>query len=346
MRNKKVLVLGNFGFANHDLSGQTVKTRVTKELFEKYYQIENLDFFDTQTLCDKRNLFILFKKVVSCNKMIYLPAHGNLKYLFPIYYVLSCIFGFEIIYSVIGGWLVPYLRTKPMHRWMLKRIKVVLAETTRMKNELEHVYGFENVDVLYNFRTIDFQPQVLNHEALRLVFMARIDPNKGLDTISNFCKMMDGISPKPKITVDFYGPCDQEMPEENFLASISDFEFVKYHGALEPEKIHSAISNYDVLVLPTHYYTEGLPGSIIDAYMAGLPVIVSDWMHAREFVIDGQSGIIIPFEHHQNAFNEAVMKMYNNRDLLRMMKFGAIKQSQKFTALYAWKTISPYIQEK
>jgi glycosyltransferase involved in cell wall biosynthesis len=346
MKNKKVLVLGNFGFANHDLSGQTVKTRVTKELFEKYYQVDDQDFFDTQTLCNKKNIFVLFKKVISCDKLIYLPAHGNLKYLFPIYFLLSYLFRFDIIYSVIGGWLVPYLKNKPMHRWMLKRIRVVLAETTRMKKDLEQTYGFGNVEVLYNFRTIDFQPQVQEHEALKLVFMARIDPNKGLDTIIDFCKMVNSLSPRPNITVDFYGPYSPNITEKTFLDSISGFEFVKYHGALEPEEIHSVISDYDVLILPTHYYTEGLPGSLIDAYMAGLPAIVSDWMHAQEFVADGQSGIIVPFEHHQKEFNDAVMKLYMDRELLRTMKVGAIKQSQKFTASYAWKTISPYIMEK
>jgi glycosyltransferase involved in cell wall biosynthesis len=295
MKGKKVLVLGNFGFANHDLSGQTVKTRVTKELFDKYYPAEDLDYFDTQTLCNKINIFTLFKKVIACDKLIYLPAHTNLKYLFPIYFVLSYFFSFDILYSVIGGWLVPYLKTKPLHRWMLKHIKVVLAETTRMKNDLEQTYGFENVDVLYNFRTQDFHPCIQDHEPLKLVFMARIDPNKGLDTITNFCKTINDTNPRPSITVDFYGPYSPNITEKVFLDSISEFEFVKYHGSLEPEDIHSVISVYDVLLLPTHYYTEGLPGSIIDAYMSGLPAIVSNWMHAQEFVKDGQSGFIIPF---------------------------------------------------
>jgi glycosyltransferase involved in cell wall biosynthesis len=343
MKYKKVLVLGNFGFANHDLSGQTVKTRVTKELFEKYYPAEYQDYFDTQTLCNKRNILTLFKKVISCDKLVYLPAQSNLKYLFPIYFVLSRIFGFDIIYSVIGGWLVPYLETKPMHRWMLKRIKIVLAETTIMKKDLEQTYAFKNVEVLYNFRTEDFHPSIQDHEALKLVFMARIDPNKGLDTITNFCKTINGLSPKPNITVDFYGPYSPNITEKEFLDSIAEFDFVTYHGALEPEDIHEAISDYDVLILPTHYFTEGLPGSLIDAYMAGLPAIVSDWMHAQEFVKNGQSGVIIPFANHQTAFNDAIMQLYRDRELLRTMKIGAIKQSQTFTASYAWKTISPYI---
>lgn len=38
------------------------------------------------------------------------------------------------------------------------------------------------------------------------------------------------------------------------------------------------------MLLPTHYYTEGLPGSVLDAYMSGIPIIVSRWKHASEFV--------------------------------------------------------------
>jgi glycosyltransferase involved in cell wall biosynthesis len=79
--------------------------------------------------------------------------------------------------------------------------------------------------------------------------------------------------------------------------------------------------------------------------MAGLPAIVSNWMHAQEFVKDAQSGFIVPFANHQTEFNDAIMRLYRDRELLRIMKIGAIKQSQMFTASYAWKTISPYIIE-
>ena len=340
---KKVLVVGNFGYANHDLSGQTIKTRVTYEMLKKYDQTDYVDFFDTQTLTHKVNVFRLLKKVVSCDTMIYLPAHGNLKYLFPVYFLLSRIFRFDINNSVIGGWLVPYLKTKPLHRWMLKQIKVVLAETTLMKNELDKEYGFTNTDVLWNFRMIDFKPTIIHHDELRLVFMARIDPNKGLDTIFNFCDYLNNLDERPSVTVDFYGPFSPNISAHKFMANVNKYDFVNYHGSLEPEDINDEICQYDILLLPTHYFTEGLPGTIIDSYTSGLPVIVSDWRHAREFVSEGESGLIVPFENHQHQFNEAIISLYRDKNKLTRLKMGACEFGKKFTGEYAWRKINSYL---
>lgn len=53
---------------------------------------------------------------------------------------------------------------------------------------------------------------------------------------------------------------------------------------------------YDLLLLPIRYYTEGVPGTLLDAYAARVPVVVTNWKHAKEVVIDGTSGIIIDFD--------------------------------------------------
>ena len=37
------------------------------------------------------------------------------------------------------------------------------------------------------------------------------------------------------------------------------------------------LKNYFALLFPTRFYTEGIPGTIIDAYSAGVPVISSMW---------------------------------------------------------------------
>ena len=343
MKKNRILVLGNFGFANHDLSGQTIKTRYTLDLIKKYHK-GVVEYFDTQTLNNKRNIIELYRKLIQCNRLIYLPAHSNLKYLFPVIFILSKLYNFDIIYSVIGGWLVPYLKNKPIHRYLLKRIRCILAETTRMKKDLKDEFDFNNVSVLYNFRMTDFIPQINNHNELRLVFMARIDKLKGLDSIFSFCDYISKKDKLPNITLDFYGPFSPNVIPKEFLAQVQKYSFVEYKGVLEPSEILSSISNYDLLLLPTHYYTEGLPGTIIESYLAGVPVIVSDWMHAREFVDNGICGFIIPFENHQSQLNEKIMTLYSNRELLMKLKEGAIVKSQQFKEESAWHILENYIK--
>lgn len=345
-KKEDILILGNFGYANHDLSGQTIKTRSMEQLVSTYGKEYNLDIFDTQTLVKKSNVFKMLRKLSKCDVVIYLPAHNNLKYIFPFVYLYSKIFHFEIIYSVIGGWLVHYLKNLPLHRVLLKRINRILAETTNTKQGLEEDYGFKNVEVLYNFRITDFDPKTVSNnrekdDTLRLVFMARIDPMKGLDTIFDFCEYIqkEGIR---NITIDFYGPIDPCV-DGKFQNRVAEFDFVNYKGCLEPNIIYYTISKYDMLLLPTKYYTEGLPGTIIEAYISGLPVLASEWEHSREFVEDGETGIIVPFGDNQNEFNKAIIDIAHNRARLLRLKEGAIKFSKKFMGKYIWEKMKKYI---
>ncbi|MCM1021753.1 MAG: glycosyltransferase family 4 protein [Muribaculum sp.] len=335
----KILVLGNFGYANHDLSGQTIKTRAMEQLISTYGKEFDSGIFDTQTLCKKSNVFKMFRMLSKCDVLIYLPAHDNLKYIFPIIYLYSKIFRFDIVYSVIGGWLVHYLENLPLHRVLLKRIKRILAETTNTKSGLEHKYGFKNVDVLYNFRITDFNPHTKfckrePSDKLRLVFMARIDPKKGLNTIFNLCEYIREKDIR-NILIDFYGPIDPSV-NGYFQEWVNSYDFVNYNGCLEPYDIYKTICAYDMLILPTQYYTEGLPGTIIEAYISGLPVLVTEWEHSREFVIDGETGIIIPFYDNQIAFNKAILEISRNYEKLSRLKAGAIEFSKQFRGDFIW----------
>jgi len=55
-----------------------------------------------------------------------------------------------------------------------------------------------------------------------------------------------------------------------------------------PEILHAA----DIFVLPSH--REGMPRSIIEAMMTGLPVVATDIRGSREEVVDGETGILVP----------------------------------------------------
>lgn len=102
-------------------------------------------------------------------------------------------------------------------------------------------------------------------------------------------------------------------------------------GILQPSEIYNTISQYDVMLFPTHYYfTEGLPVSVVDAYISGIPVIVTEWKHSHEFVEDGQSGFIIPFENGQQKLIDKVMLLEKDRRLLHTMQANALIKRKEF----------------
>lgn len=327
---KKILVLGYFGYQTNQLDGQTVKTRDVYRLAKEQLTDCDVEYFDTQSLQkSKLLLFKMFFKVMCCKTLFYLPAHNNLKVFFPVIFILSQLFRFKIHYFVVGGWLREYLTHLPIHRFMLSRIKGIHTETKRLKKELEGYYSFNNVDIFPNFRFFEFTPKPSESEKLRIVFMARVMKQKGLDWIFDLADYISEHNLQDKYSITFFGS-ETEEEKEYFENNVAKYDFVEYKGTLQPKEIHETLSKYDVMLLPTHFYTEGLPGSVVDAYISGIPVIATEWKHSHEFVDDGKSGFIVPFENGKQQMIDRVMYLEEDRTLLREMKANALIKRMEF----------------
>lgn len=347
--NKKILILGAFGIKNNSLSGQTIKTRNIFTLLDIKKNEENfsLDFFDTSDLkYNNLAIFNMLAKVFKCDILFFLPAHNNLNYGLPLFFLMSKITNFSIIYTVIGGWLSDFIRYKWLHRIILRRIMCILPETQLLKQKLNHFYNINNTIVFPNFRIQSFNPKLSNNskrDSLRLVFMSRINKMKGYDMIFNAAKYFENNN--LNISIDFYGQI-HGLHKDDFLFNISNHKSTYYKGVLEPKNIYKTLSHYDLLMLPTKYYTEGLPGAIVDAYISGVPVIVTEWLHAREFVDHGITGYIIPFENGQQEFIETIIDIYNNQSKIKELKKNALNKSKEFSVDYAWAILKPLILDK
>lgn len=338
---KHVLVFGYFGYITNQLDGQTVKTRAIYDLLKSKIGAENVVYADSQAFRKSPvSIFGFFKDLIRCDSLIWLPAHNNLKFLFPFVWIGSKIFHYDIVYIVIGGWLSSILEKLPFHRNKLKKIKTILLETKLAEKELKSKFNFSNLDIIPNFRKKSPQPSIkTNSRKLKLVFMARVNKMKGLDTISRIAEKFN----KGEVIIDFYGPINND--DRTFFESelCDKYNFINYCGLLQPEDIYSTLINYDVLLFPTHYFTEGFPGSIMDAYRSGIPVIATAWKHANEFVIDGVTGYITDFENPTDEFLNAIYKLANNRELLNKMKEAAYQESLKYTSEKAWHVLEKYL---
>lgn len=328
--NDKILVLGYFGYRTNQLDGQTVKTRDIFHLLQEQYPNRKIDFFDTQDFkYNKLSVLLMFKKLCQSKTLIYLPANNNLKYIFPFIFIFSKICRFDIHYFVVGGWLNSFIKDLPIHKWMLHKIRGIHVETRRLKDDLQTNYGYRNIDIFPNFRFFDFIPVLTESKKLRLVFMARIMKQKGLDWIFNLAEYIRENNLSTEIDITFFGQINQE-DREYFMSNVKKFPFIDYKGHLQPEKIYPVISQFDVMLFPTHFYTEGLPGTVVDAYISGIPAIATEWINSHEFIDHGKSGYIIPFENGEKALIDTVMLLNNDRQLLKKMKSYVLNLRNRF----------------
>ena len=103
------------------------------------------------------------------------------------------------------------------------------------------------------------------------------------------------------------------------------------------------LSEYDALVLLTRYEGEGFSGSILDAYISGIPVLVTDWLFLPEFVDEGETGFVVK---DVDQFIEKVKLLANDKVLLKAMKQNAVAKSQEFSAEKAWSKIEGFFPEQ
>ena len=90
--------------------------------------------------------------------------------------------------------------------------------------------------------------------------------------------------------------------------------------------IADLLRSADIFVLPSH--REGMPRSIIEAMMVGLPVIATDIRGSREEVVAGETGILVPVGD-VTALREAITRLIADRALAdKMGKAGHLRASK------------------
>lgn len=348
MKCKKILVFGNFVYDtdfNKLLGGQSIKTRNIFELL-KINENENnqIIYFDTHVLRkNKLSIFTFIKSLLSSNVLVYLPGQKNLKYLFPILYYICSFKKIRILYIVVGGWLNEFLEKNKFHNLLLKKISGIFTESSNLKCELHKKQGLENVFVLPNFRIHSFIPQIKKVRTnFKIVFFARISIEKGIDVVFRLAEnIQNKTNTLSDIEISFYGSIDP-LDNSYFNEKIKIHKNVSYGGIINPKNAYETISQYDILILPTRYPGEGFPGTIIDSYISGIPVVVSNWKYLPEFVEHGKTGFIFNLDNEQSLY-DYVYEIYNNRDLLYKMKIAALNKSKEYSAEHAWDILKEFI---
>lgn len=347
---KKILVIGCFGDKTGRLDGQIVKTRdIYSMLNERMDGVAEVKFFNTLSVKD--NIFLLLfllARLVWCNTAILVPADRSLEKFFPFMYRLSKIARYEIVQLCVGGWQVDFFmgrgkfkkHTKQMV--LSRRCKAFLPEIEKVNDELRSLCHFTNSEVFPNFRrNIPDISHVNQSVELRLVWLARINKEKGFETLFKFADRIE--KENLNISITFYGKV-QEDNQVEFERLLERYEkVVTYRGQLPADKIAETLCDYDVMLLPTRYYTEGFPGTVLDAIISGLPVVATEWMHAHEFIENGVSGFIVPFDNPQKEFEDKIIELYNDRSLLASMKKKSRERIKLYNEERAWNIIKKYL---
>ncbi len=341
---KKVAVIGHFAYGLQYLDGQTVKTKNVANELSKIYGDDNLICFDTHggvgTLI--KAPWLVFKALHHSKNVMMLPAHNGLRVFGRLLPFFKMFFkNKKIFYVVIGGWLPRKLQNERSLARALKKFDGIFVETTTMKKDLVK-QGFDNVHVFPNFKQLSIlsKDELVYYEKApyRLCTFSRVMKEKGIETASNVIQRVNDALGYPAYSLDIYGQVDPEQTEwfNDLMKALGND--IQYCGCVDSHKSVEVLKDYFALLFPTHYYTEGIPGTLIDAYAAGIPVISAKWESFADVVDDGVTGVGYEFDN-PTDLEKKLIAIANTPSTLNDMKINCLKKSSSYTPCVAMQTI-------
>lgn len=331
----KIGILGHFGEGTNLLNGQTVKTKIITEELQKQLGQDQVLKIDThggwKTLL--KAPFQVFYALKNSTNILIFPAHNGLRVYAPLLSFVKRFFKKrKIHYVVIGGWLPQFLIQRKHLSKILKKFDGIYVETNTMKSSLE-VQGFKNVYVMPNCKKLT----VLSENELvypsgvpyKLCTFSRVMKEKGIETAVSIIKKVNDRLGYIAYSLDIYGQVDTAQTEWFETLKNQFTNYIRYCGCVDSDQSVEVLQQYFALLFPTHFYTEGIPGTIIDAYAAGIPVISAKWESFSDVVDEGITGFGYDFDD-ADQLERILLEVAQKPNVLLGMKENCIRKAKDY----------------
>lgn len=126
-------------------------------------------------------------------------------------------------------------------------------------------------------------------EALRLLYLGRIDRTKGVDYLLEALK----TNPRANIKLDLFTHLDESQPYPKQVKHLASFDSrINFRSPVNHSEISNLIPNYHLLVVPSRCLETG-PLVVLEALAAGIPVAGSNLGGIAEWIVDGKNGFLV-----------------------------------------------------
>lgn len=347
MKKQKLIFIGSYAKGTIATGGELAKNQLFvkwfDEVFDRVYAVDTNDWKHKPWLP-----FILLwhlithgrdtRVIISCQRMSY-PLIVFLYFFRLKKHVIYWVIGSEImrrlenIYGVEGDNCedVESVQTsKKIYKTKyFKYLDKIIVQSPKMVEELKK-RGLNNAEFVPNSkRVFRIEKPAKQTNVFRFVFLSRVSPEKGCDYILNCMERMNCMGFKEKISMKFYGKLEEGY--DKFFERVDAIENVEYKGLLDLSNLwgYKELAENDVFLFPTYFPNEGFPGALIDAMMAGLPVIASDWNYNTEVVVSNKTGVLIP-THDEEALYKEMRAFVEGKYNIEEMSMACFNEASKY----------------
>lgn len=179
---------------------------------------------------------------------------------------------------------------------LFENAEIVYAETKELKNKIKKKSSAINVRYLPNFKEIpDIEvPERDLTNKISVLYLSRIHRDKRIFGSIQVVKRLNEIDSQRKYILDVYGNIDLSNEDlQLFDQQVRKCDYINYKGFIDlnQTKAYMKLAEYHFFLFLTKHPGEGFPGVLIDAMIAQVPVVASDWKYNTEILSDG-NGIL------------------------------------------------------
>lgn len=295
------------------------------KVFQNPYFVRRLNFIK-----DVKAFYPVYKAMKQFKPDI-IHAHSSKAGLIARFW--SWVLNLKPIIFTAHGWVFTEGRSF-LNRWIFAQIERIAAKvTTKIICVSEHdkrlalkfkVAPPEKLIVIHNGIDMnlfkDIEKKRIYDDKLVVTFIGRLAPQKNLFLLIDAAEDINNA--------EFWIVGDGELREKirKYIHKKNLESKVILYG--ERYDIPNILSQSDIFVLPSSW--EGLPLTIIEAMMAGLPVVASNVGGVSELIDDGVTGFLIP-PGDSVKFAEAIKKLIADENLRKKMgEVGREKAMREF----------------
>lgn len=313
--------------SGNELSTQWKDNDLRKVIRLDTYESSFSDFL-RHSLMLKRP-FLMMKEIFNFKPDIVLVTHYH-----PwIIFILLCriFLGFKLFYAVHEN---PFLQKENNNaifnfteKLFFKFADRIIVHSSFMKEQLEACSDKElKLIPLGSYPSLFPGFSRVEHKEFNLLFIGRIEPYKGIDTLIEAAEKVIASGMRLKLTVAGRGNLG-----DNLKKKIEEINGDLLNYWIDNSEIERLLSVADVLVLP--YKAASQSGVISMGLACGIPMIGSDVGGIPEQIRDGFNGLIFKAGSVEDLSAKIGM-IYNNRDLLNKFSENALSLSNGY---FSWK---------
>jgi glycosyltransferase involved in cell wall biosynthesis len=192
-------------------------------------------------------------------------------------------------HSSMGVWSATSARLKRLVERGLHAHVAVGERTARLLEESSGLPPGTILTIHHGVPAVGHHP-VDRDDAPTVVNVARHDPVKGVDVLLDAFAL---VPPPTRLVLIGDGPETTALQEQCRSLGLDDrveFRGPSWDGVMAADVIWA----FDLFVLPSRL--EGFPATIVEAMLAGVPIVATDVGSVREQLRDGETGWIVPPE--------------------------------------------------